>query len=195
MNASGKNKKNRTLETHFYVLYTNKLFPKCHYLCPMQTLPEFPALTIPHYPFKTGISNGKPWIYDAFRKKEVALTPEEWVRQHFMAWLVLEHHYPMALIGLELSLSLHQMQKRCDALIYSPSGKPIAMVECKAPSVKISQNTFDQIARYNLVFKVDYLFVTNGLEHYACRFNYKNQQFDFIDHIPSYSEMQEALRS
>lgn len=192
MNASGKNKKNRTLEPLFSCRGLNKLLAKCPYLCPMQTTPEFPTLTIPQYPFKTGLSNGKPWIYDAFRKKEVALTPEEWVRQHFMAWLVLEHHYPMALIALEVSLSLHQMQKRCDALIYGPSGKPIAMVECKAPSVKISQDTFDQIARYNLVFKVDFLFVSNGLEHYACRYNYQTQQFDFIEHIPSYNEIQQA---
>lgn len=150
---------------------------------------ENPQLNLPSYPFRTGKKNNKKWIYDAFRKKEVALSPEEWVRQHFLAWLVVEHNFPMNLIGVEVSLSLNKMQRRADGLVYSPEGKAVAVIECKAPTVKISRDTFDQIARYNMVYKVEYLFVTNGITHYACKYDKEKENYIFFDHIPDYKEI------
>ena len=143
-------------------------------------------LNLPTYPFKFKEVGGKIQIFDNFRKKYVVLTPEEWVRQNFVQFLVTEKKYSPALIVLEKSLKYNELQKRADVLIYDKNGQPFLMVECKAPEVKISQDTFDQLARYNMSFKVSYLVVTNGLDHFCCQMDYTTNSYRFLEEIPSF---------
>lgn len=145
-------------------------------------------LNLPVYIFNTKEEKGKPYIFDEIRKKYLQLTPEEWVRQNFVKYLIQEKNFPSSLIILEKGLKLNELSKRADVLIYRDSS-PILLVECKAPEVKITQNTFDQIARYNLVFKVPYLIVTNGINHYCCTINFENNSFDFLTEIPAFSSL------
>ena len=145
-------------------------------------------LNLPNFNFNTKKENGKVYIFDEIRKKYLLLTPEEWVRQHFVKYLIQEKNYPASLIVLEKGLKLNELTKRADVLIYKDSF-PVALVECKAPNVKISQNTFDQIARYNLVFKVPYLIVTNGMNHYCASIDFQNQTFNFIKEIPTFENL------
>jgi hypothetical protein len=145
-------------------------------------------LNLPFYPFKTKEEKGKSYIFDEIRKKYLQLTPEEWVRQHFVKYLIQEKNYPASLIVLEKGLKLNELSKRADVLIYKDSS-PILLVECKAPEVKITQSTFDQIARYNLVFKVPYLIVTNGINHYCCVINFETNSFDFLKEIPDFGNL------
>lgn len=128
-------------------------------------------------------------MLDIFRKRYVLKTPEEEVRQRFARYLVESHGYPATLIMTEYTLKLNEMVRRCDILVHKPAGSPAVLVECKAPSVKISQATFDQAARYNLVFRVQYLMVTNGLKHYCCRIDFENRSTDFLSSIPRYEEI------
>ena len=144
-------------------------------------------LNLPSYPFKLKNSNNCTQIFDSVRRKYVALTPEEWVRQHFLQYLILEKKFPASLITLEASLRYNQLQKRADVLVYDKSGNPFLMVECKASTVKITQDTFDQIARYNKVFKVKYLIVTNGLTHFCCLMDYSTNTYCYLDEIPTYA--------
>ncbi len=141
-------------------------------------------LNFPVYQFKlrkNGIVNE---IFDSFRKKYVVLTPEEWVRQHMLQFLVKERSFPASLIAVEMGLKYNQMQKRADILAYDKQGAPYLLVECKAPEVKITQETFHQIARYNMTFKVKYLVVTNGLNHFCCLMDYSNNTFQYLETIP-----------
>ena len=123
----------------------------------------------------------------------MALTPEEWVRQHFLAWLSVEKDYPAGLISVEAPLKYHRLQKRADGVIYHRSGIPLMVVECKAPSVKITQEVFDQVARYNMAFGVPFLAVTNGLEHFCCRRSEIFPGWVFLEEIPSYHALEAAL--
>ncbi|KGL60670.1 type I restriction enzyme R protein [Polaribacter sp. Hel1_33_49] len=125
-------------------------------------------------------------IFDKLRKKYIVLTPEEWVRQHFVYFLIEEKKYPVTLIALEKQLTINNLKKRSDILIFNTDGKPEIIVECKAPSIKITQNTFDQIARYNLKLRANYLIVTNGLEHFYCKMDFKNETYIFLKDIPHY---------
>ena len=125
-------------------------------------------------------------IFDKLRKKYIVLTPEEWVRQHFVYFLIEEKKYPVTLIALEKQLTINNLKKRSDILIFNTNGKPEIIVECKAPSIKITQNTFDQIARYNLKLRANYLIVTNGLEHFYCKMDFKNETYIFLKDIPHY---------
>ncbi|HDO27558.1 MAG TPA: type I restriction enzyme HsdR N-terminal domain-containing protein [Bacteroidetes bacterium] len=147
-------------------------------------------LNIPGYPVKTRQrADDKPEIFDDFRKKFVALTPEEWVRQHFLHFLVNEKGYPPGLIVIEKGLKLNRMQKRFDAVVYSNSGKPVMLLEFKSPDVKPEQKVFDQIAAYNLKMKVDYLLVSNGIQHFCCKINHASKQYHFLDEIPDYPDI------
>ncbi|MBE9481697.1 MAG: type I restriction enzyme HsdR N-terminal domain-containing protein [Bacteroidetes bacterium] len=146
-------------------------------------------LNLPEYNFKIRKSNQKLEIFDRFRKKYVALTPEEWVRQNFIKYLISEKYFPESLIIVEKSLTLNQMQKRADIVVYTNKGTPKLIVECKAPEVKITQKTFDQIARYNMTLQVDYLIVTNGIIHYCCRIDFINKTYSFLKKIPEYNEI------
>lgn len=148
----------------------------------------FAALNFPKYDFKVKTLNESTQIFDVFRKKYIVLTPEEWVRQHLATYLVKEKKYAKGLVEIEKSLSLNNMQKRADILISDRNGKPYLLAECKAFSVKITQDTFEQIARYNMVFKVPFLVVSNGLEHYSCKIDFDANKISFLEEIPVFSQ-------
>jgi len=145
-------------------------------------------LNLPSYSFKIKNKENKLYIFDIIRKKNIMLTPEEWVRQHFIHYLIEEKKYPKSLIAIEKQLTINNLLKRTDILIFDNKGLPHIVVECKAPSIKISQNTFDQIARYNLKLQAKYLIVTNGLQHYYCKMDHQKMQYDFLKEIPIYSK-------
>ncbi len=142
------------------------------------------ALNLPNYSFKLKQESNGAHIFDSIRKKFVVLTPEEWVRQNFLQYLIQDRKFPASLIAVEIGLKYNQMQKRTDVLVYNKEGKPYLMVECKAPEVKISQDAFDQIARYNMAFKVKYLVVTNGLSHFCCMMDYSTNSYQYLELIP-----------
>jgi hypothetical protein len=143
-------------------------------------------LNLPPYPFKISDDNGTLTLFDEIRKKTIIITPEEWVRQHFVQYLIKQKNYPRSLIKLEGGLKLNTLQKRTDIVVFNSSGERILMVECKAPSVTIDQKTFDQIARYNMVHKVSLLAVSNGLHHYYCTIDREKCTYQFIEELPVY---------
>ena len=145
-------------------------------------------LHLPPYPFKITDENGQLTLFDEIRKKTIIITPEEWVRQHFVQYLIRQKHYPKSLIKLEASHKLNGMPKRSDIVVFNSSGEKILLVECKAPSVTIDQKVFDQIARYNIVHKIALLAVTNGLQHYYCLIDFEKQQYKFINELPDYRD-------
>jgi len=128
-------------------------------------------------------------VLDVYRKRFVKLTPEEEVRQRFARYLVEEKGYPASLILTEYALKLNKLSRRCDILVHKPAGHPALLVECKAPEVGISQATFDQVARYNLAFRVSYLIVTNGLKHYCCLIDFETEEIRFLSEIPAYEAL------
>lgn len=125
-------------------------------------------------------------ILDLARKKYVALTPEEWVRQHIISWLHNSFGYPMGLAAVEQVVRINGMNKRADIIWYSNNQSPILLVECKAPEVKIDQKTVDQALRYNQVVGAPFVLVSNGLNHYCCQVNHKEERLDFVETIPTY---------
>ena len=135
---------------------------------------------------KNGLQN--KYIFDIIRKKYLVLTPEEWVRQHFVHFLIDYKHYPPSLMRTENGLKLYNTVKRSDIVIYNRNAEAVAVVECKAPEVKISQSTFDQIARYNIHFKARILMVTNGIDTYCVKIN-DGGSYQFIEDIPDYKEI------
>ena len=143
-------------------------------------------LNLPTYNFKLKNSENKTLIFDSIRKKYLVLTSEEWVRQHFVKYLIDQKKYPTTLIALEKQLIINNRKKRTDILIFDANGTPNIIVECKAPSIKITQETFDQIARYNLKLKANYLIVTNGLKHFYCKMDFENETYIFLEDIPDY---------
>ncbi|MFZ4456818.1 MAG: type I restriction enzyme HsdR N-terminal domain-containing protein [Bacteroidales bacterium] len=143
-------------------------------------------LNLPSKEFKIKESDGKLAIFDDIRKKYVALTPEEWVRQNFIHYLISDKNYPKSLIANEISIKLNNTIKRCDSVIYDRLLNPLVIVEFKAPEVEITQAVFDQISRYNIVFKVPYLIVSNGLSHYCCQIDYNLNKSIFLSEIPDY---------
>lgn len=146
-------------------------------------------LNLPSFAANIRTKNDKAEIFDEFRKKFVILNPEEWVRQHFAHFMVNTLQYPKSLLALEYSFKLESRKKRVDILAFSPNGKPLLVVECKAANVSINQKVFDQIARYNMTFKVQYLVVSNGVQHYACKIDYSTLSYKYIEAIPSYTEL------
>lgn len=150
------------------------------------------SLNLPPYEIKITEREGKRQIFDPLRKSYVALTPEEWVRQHFVNYLLQYKGYPTSLTANEVGITLNGMSRRCDTVIYDKSLKPRAIVEYKAPSVKITKEVFAQISRYNLVLRVDYLIISNGLQHYCCKMNYTNNSFTFMQDIPDYNTLCEV---
>lgn len=149
----------------------------------------FPALTLPDHGVKTKQGPQGPQVFDPFRRRWVALTPEEWVRQHFLNHLVHDLGYPPSRIAVERPLVLNDMAKRADIVVHGDAGEPMLLVECKAPGVPITQRTFEQAARYNLVFKVPLLVVTNGLVHYCCTVDHVHGTSAFLGHIPRHAEL------
>ncbi len=144
-------------------------------------------LNLPDIEARTRIGkNGNQEIFDDIRKKFVRLTPEEWVRQHFLHLMTENLGYPASLIVVEAALKYNNMLKRFDILAYRADGKPAMVVECKNPGVEITQSVFDQVAMYNMTLTVDYLAVTNGISHYACRIDHEKRTYIFLKDIPAY---------
>ena len=146
-------------------------------------------LNLPDFEFRTRNSNGKAEIFDEFRNRFVVLTHEEWVRQNLLKYLNLEKNVPKGLMAIEKGLIVNRLNKRTDIVIYNRKGNASMIVECKAPEIKISQDTFEQIARYNMTLKVDYLLVSNGINHYCCKIDFGKQSYSFIENIPDYSQL------
>jgi predicted type IV restriction endonuclease len=134
-------------------------------------------------------ASGHREIFDRLRRRYVALTPEECVRQHFVNYLVEDLGYPMALMANEVSLEYNGVKRRCDTLVADASGDPLVIVEYKAPEVAITQQTFDQIVRYNMVLHARYLMVSNGIEHYCCRIDYSRDSYTFLQELPPYDQL------
>ena len=129
-------------------------------------------LNLPEYSFRIKTTEGKTFLFDALRKKYVRLTPEEWVRQNFVQFLIVEKKYSVSLIAVEAGVKVNNNPQRADLIVFDRTGAPILVAEFKAPDIKISQQTFDQIVRYNMQLKVKYLIVSNGLDHFCCQINY-----------------------
>lgn len=146
-------------------------------------------LNLPHLEAKVIVKNEKHLIYDPLRCKYVTLTPEEWVRQHFTAYLIREKEYPSSFLGNEISIKLNGTTKRCDTVVYDPHLNPLLIIEYKAPSVQIDQTVMDQIVRYNMTLKVKYLIVSNGLHHYCCQIDYEKNSYSFLKTIPAYTDL------
>ena len=144
-------------------------------------------LNFPPYSFRIKNSQNKQYIFDGIRKRFVVLQPEEWVRQHVLRYLVFTKNYPKSLINVEKQLTVNKLKKRYDVVVFNPDGTIFLLIECKAPEVKITQSTFDQIARYNYQLKAEYLMVTNGLEHYHCEMDHNNEKYGFLEDIPDFS--------
>lgn len=146
-----------------------------------------PRLNFPEYDFRLKYEKDiAVGIFDPVRRKTVALTPEEWVRQHMMAYLHYERAFPFSLMKVEGGLSYNKMDKRADIVLHDSSGKPFMLVECKAPSVKLVQEVFDQAAMYNTKIRASHLLITNGLNHYCAVINENTFSFTFIKDIPFY---------
>ncbi len=143
-------------------------------------------LQFPTYSFRFKNSENKIAIFDEIRKKFILLTPEEWVRQHIVQFLLQEKKYPKSYINVEKLIKINDLNKRYDIIVYQPNGELFLLIECKAPEVKITQETFDQIARYNLVLNAKYLMVSNGLNHYFCQMDFENEKYVFLEELPSF---------
>jgi hypothetical protein len=144
-------------------------------------------LNFPAYSFRFKNNENKVAIFDEIRKKFVILTPEEWVRQHVVRFLLEEKKYPKSYINVEKLLKVNGLKKRYDAVVFNPDGSIFILVECKAPEVKISQDTFDQIARYNMTLNAQFLMVTNGHNHYFCKMDYEQEEYQFLQELPCFS--------
>jgi len=145
-------------------------------------------LNLPEYNFRTKTEEGKTLIFDTIRKKFVVLTPEEWVRQNFIQYLKTEKKYPETLMAVEKQIILNQTQRRFDLLVYSRNGQPHLIAEFKAPNVKITQETFDQVVRYNMTVRVERVVVSNGLQHFACEIDYVKNSYSYLPEIPAFCE-------
>ncbi|MDX1548816.1 MAG: type I restriction enzyme HsdR N-terminal domain-containing protein [Rhodothermales bacterium] len=146
-------------------------------------------LNLPAYAFRTREQGGRAMIFDPVRRKYVRLTPEEWVRQHFVQFLIREQGVPAALVAIEMGFTYQGMGRRADVVVHDRRGRPLLMVECKAPSVEIRQAVFDQVARYNKVVQARYLVVTNGLVHYCYVPDYEAGAYHFLDALPAYEAL------
>ena len=145
---------------------------------------------MPEYEYRVKKREDGSWaIWDRLRDRWVALTPEEWVRQHFVEWLITDKLFPAALMGNEVSLTQNGISRRCDTVVGDATGAPLVIVEYKAPSIPITQKVFDQIVRYNMVLRARYLIVSNGLNHYCCQIDYDNNSYRFLEQIPNYNDL------
>ncbi|WP_282075546.1 type I restriction enzyme HsdR N-terminal domain-containing protein [Maribacter aquivivus] len=144
-------------------------------------------LNFPSYTFRVKNSENRTLIFDEVRKKFLVLTPEEWVRQHVVQFLIQEKKYPLSHINVEKQITLNGLKKRYDVVVFKPNGELHILVECKAPEVSISQMTFDQIAQYNFILNATYLMVTNGLSHYYCQTDFVAEKYEFMQEIPDFS--------
>ena len=146
-------------------------------------------LNLPPFEIRLGGTREKPEIFDFLRRRFVKLTPEEWVRQHFVHWLTELKGYPKGLLGNEIELQVGEKKVRCDSILYDNNARPQMIIEYKAPTVALSQKVFDQISAYNLLLHVDYLTISNGLQHYCCKMDYEHKSYDFLQDIPDYEKI------
>jgi hypothetical protein len=144
-------------------------------------------LNFPGYEFQVLEKAGKLTIFDPARKKYVSLTPEEWVRQHVIQYLNREKQVPLSLIGIESEIRLYKTRKRFDIAVFDRNGHPLLLVECKAPSVPVSQNVLDQAVRYNLALKVGFLMLTNGIQHIYCQVDTNDNSTRMINDLPDFT--------
>ena len=147
------------------------------------------SLNLPSFDINIAQRNGRPTVFDPLRRRFVALTPEEWVRQHFVNYLVHHLHYPAGLMANEVELTVGDKHMRCDTLLYNKDMQPQMIIEYKAPHIALSQKVFDQITAYNLLLHVDYLVVSNGMEHLCCQMDYDNRRYVFLHDIPDYNQL------
>ena len=161
-------------------LWFSKVTLKNHKIEILQTL------NFPKYPFRFKNSENKVSIFDAIRNKFVILQPEEWVRQHCIQFLIHEKKYPKSLINIEKELTINDIKKRYDIVVFNPNGSIQLIVECKAPDVPLNQSVFDQISQYNLILNASYLMVTNGINHYYCVMDFEQEHYKFLKEIPNY---------
>ena len=143
-------------------------------------------LNLPTFDFRLKKENSVVFIFDVIRKKFVKLTPEEWVRQHVVHFLLEQKHYPASLMNVEVGMEIQTMRRRADIVCYESDGGVRLITECKAPEVKITQTVFEQVAQYNMCLKAKYLLVTNGLEHFVCEINAEQKTYTFLQDIPPY---------
>ena len=143
-------------------------------------------LNFPTYSFRFKNSENKMAIFDDIRKKFILLTPEEWVRQNTIQFILQEKKYPKSYLNVEKIIKINDLIKRYDIVVFQPNGKIFLLIECKAPEISITQNTFDQIARYNLSLKAEYLMVTNGLNHYFCQMDFEKEEYIFLKELPEF---------
>ena len=146
-------------------------------------------LNLPNFNIKLAGTPNRPIILDILRRKYVALTPEEWVRQHFIHFLINYKKYPATLLANEVELKVGQKRLRADTILYSKDLKPLMILEYKAPHITITQKTFDQISVYNMLLHVDYLIVSNGRQHYCCKMDYNSKKYLFLEDIPEYQNI------
>jgi len=154
-------------------------------------LENLPKLNFPKYHFRFKNMENNMAIFDKIRKKFVIIQPEEWVRQHCVNYLIEDKGFPISLINVEKEIKVAGLKKRYDIVCFNPNGKVFLNVECKAYSIKITQDTFDQIARYNMALDSEYLMVTNGLNHYYCKLDKHNCTYQFLEELPDYSVLNE----
>ena len=146
-------------------------------------------LTLPPYQIRVKETHGRKQIFDILRRKYVALTPEEWVRQHFIHYLVEHKNYPSSLLANEVSLQIGEKRMRADCVLYDNQLHPRMIIEYKAPNITLTQKVFDQITVYNLLLHVDYLIVSNGMITYICKMDYEKQTYKFLEAIPNYENI------
>ena len=147
------------------------------------------AFNLPYANTKIVVRNEKQMVFDFLRKRFVALTPEEWVRQQFTHFLVEHKGYPAMFIGNEITLSVGRLSRRCDSVVFNKSAEPVMIIEYKAPTVKITQKVFEQICSYNIALHAPYLTVSNGLQSYCCRIDKEANTYEFLKDIPAYGEL------
>ena len=146
-------------------------------------------LNLPTYECRLREQNGRQQIFDVLRRRYVALTPEEWVRQHFVHYLIEHKGYPKGLLANEVDLRVGEKHLRCDTVLYDKALHPKIIVEYKAPEIAITQKVFNQITVYNMLLHVDYLIVSNGMQHYCCQMDYEQNRYTFLSDIPNYDQL------
>ena len=148
------------------------------------------TLNLPQRIFNVKVTQqGNRVIFDRLRRRFVTLTPEEWVRQNFVEFLIADRGFPAGLMSNEMALTQNGISRRCDNVVTDHHGSPMVIVEYTAPSIKITQTVFDQICRYNMVLQAKYLIVSNGLQHYCCKIDYAHNSYSFLPDIPSYNAL------
>ena len=146
-------------------------------------------LNLPATDLKIKKQNGKDYVFDRLRKQFVRLTPEEYVRQQFVSYLIDNKGYPPGRLANEITIDLGNVRKRCDTVLYDNYLQPLMIIEYKSPSTVISQKTFDQISCYNITLQVPWLIVTNGIKHFCCRIDQEKKEYVFLDDIPEHYKL------